>query len=103
MKVSNEDLKQVEDVIKTQGHPIFFENEYGKFALVFTPAAKRKFLNNGYIAITLNELRNWIKEEKTFKKQQEKVLQICKNLTENFKELKEIKEIFKGEIIDYKP
>ena len=102
-KIKDEELIQVKRFIENQQAPLFFENEYGKFCLVITETAKRKFLNKGFVAITINELRNWIKDCKSFKQQQKVVLGKCKDLEERFETANQVKEIFKGEIKYIKP
>ena len=97
-KVKDEDLIEVKRYIEEQQAPVFFENEHGKFCLVITEAAKRKYLNKGFIAITMNELRKWIKDCKTFKDQQKVVLEKSKALAEGFNVANQVKEIFQGKI-----
>lgn len=98
MKVNDEVLIQVKRYIKEKGRPVFFENEYGKFALVLTENGKKRFLNEGYIAITLNELRNWIKDCRSFKQQKERINDICRALSEGYSSAVGIKNIFDGKI-----
>jgi hypothetical protein len=100
-KVNDDDLIAVKRIIEKQGYPVFFENKFGKFALVLTDSGKKRFLNEGYIAITLNELRNWIKDCKSFKQQQKVVLGRCKNLAEGFKTANRVKEMFQGKITNF--
>jgi len=97
-KVKEEDLIEVKRFIENQGKPVFFENKYGKFALVLTENGKKRFLNEGYIAITLNELRNWIKDCKSFKDQKKTVLEKAKDLAEGFNAGNYVKDIFNGKI-----
>jgi len=97
-KVKDEDLIEVKRHIENQQTPIFFETEYGRFCLVITEAAKRKFLNKGFIAITMNELRNWIKDCKSFKQQQKVVLEKSGSLAEGLATATKVKKLFEGKI-----
>ncbi|WP_457641428.1 hypothetical protein [Persephonella sp.] len=98
MKVNDEVLIQVKRYIEERGKPLFFENEFGRFALVLTEKGKKKFLNKGYIAITLNELRNLIKECRSFKQQKEKITEVCRAMSEGFGSAVSIKNMFDGKI-----
>ncbi len=97
-KLTDQDIVNLKRHIESQGKPVFFENQFGKFAIVLTENGKRRFLNEGYIAITVNELRNWIKDCKSFKDQQKIVLEKSQALAEGFAAANQVKEIFQGKI-----
>lgn len=97
-KMTEKDIQNLKEKIIDAEMPIFFKNKYGKFALVITENGKKRFLNEGYIAITLNELRNWIKDCKSFKEQKKTVLEKAKDLAEGFAAANHVKDIFNGKI-----
>ena len=97
-KLTNKDFKRLKEKIVKQNHPLFIENRYGKFALLLTDAGKVEFLNKGYIAIKLDELKSWIKDCKTAEEQKEVIDKMHKNLSEGFEIAKKVKEMFDGEI-----
>jgi len=99
-KVTEKDIQQLKEKIMNAESPIFFENKYGKFALVITEKGKEKFLNEGFIAIQVKELWNWIKDCKSFKDQKKIILEKSKALAEGFSVGNQVKEIFKGKITD---
>lgn len=80
--LSIQDLQILEGIIKEQKGPILMETLYGKVALLITEAAKLKYTEKGYIAITLSELRDWLIEIKDFQKQKKKLEETLQQLKE---------------------
>ncbi len=96
--VSEEDLKNLEEIIRKQKAPIYFETPYGKFAFVLSEEAKAFVANKGFIPIQIKELKEWLKDCKTYEEQKEVIQRKQKELADFCKTVFTTKNLFEGNI-----
>jgi len=100
--ITEVDLKNLEEIIKEDRKPIYFETPYGKFAFVLSDKAKEYVINQGFIPVKVKDLENLITGCKSYEEQKAKVEEYQKALSDFFKEVFRVKKLFQGQVKTFK-
>ncbi len=101
-KYSYQDIKKLEDLIREKRKPIKLKIQNQSIPLVLTKTAQLKLINKGFVCLTTNQLWKLIKDCENVEEQRQKVLIKAKNMQEGIEIAFKVKEIFDGEIVNFR-